>query len=657
LELLDLSKGILKKRLIILFITVIVIPLYLVIYNLIWVVYVSPEKTAKVGLTSEYSHLNKIDEFLLIAFLILIIFVSIFIYKNILVPLLKINKGVNAVKNGIYSERINMKNRDEIGEIACAFDSFAHDLEESNYKLELQNKELSDKNWELQEANFELEASYGQLQATIEQLNDAEQKYHSLVRNIPEVVCVVDNLGTISFINHICYEILGYEKSDLIGKNIVDLIVPKVSIRSVDDIISKLIDKSSLTLELPMKKKDGSVIITEANFTNYIYNGVNMGIQAIIRDITQKRKMEQDIIQSNSELCILNSVSKSLTSTLDLDELSKLIVKEINETLKFPACVLRLLDNDGINLNVKAFSGNFFKGVLNVDEFESIDINDDLIERMANNLEIIKITQIPDNMLISKINKDKQEIEKIKELLFVPLSLNNKKIGVLSIGSGHFIKSNDIIMITSIANNAVVAIDNAFLYESSKKYFIRTIDALIAAVEAKDKYTEGHSQRVSKYAVGIAQKIGLTKDQIEDIKIAGILHDIGKIGISDNILSKSGKLSIEEYEEIKQHPAISNKILYPVGFSDRALKAIAFHHERYDGLGYPFGLVGNDISMEAQIISVADAYDAMTSNRSYRMAMSCKDALYELEKNKHSQFNPIIVDYFIDLVYNTGLSA
>ena len=191
----------------------------------------------------------------------------------------------------------------------------------------------------------------------------------------------------------------------------------------------------------------------------------------------------------------------------------------------------------------------------------------------------------------------------------------------------------------------------------SRNSYVQTIDALIAAIEAKDQYTRGHSQRVSNLAVQIARKMGMSRQQAEELRIAGILHDIGKIGISDSILKKKGPLTKEEYDEIKKHPAISNKILYPIGLSDRILKAIAFHHERFDGRGYPFGLTSESLGLEPQIIAVADAFDAMTSSRPYREPLSLASAVQELENNKGTQFHPDIVDIMIQIQKETGFSA
>ncbi|MCX7709441.1 MAG: HD domain-containing protein, partial [Clostridia bacterium] len=592
----------------------------------------------------------KVESFFLLLLALGLLAAYFTINKYVLKPLQKMKNAAIEMKSGSGAFRLDVQGSCEVTEIACAFNDMAVNLENTYKKLAEQTTEIYDRNWELQEANNQLEASYGQLQAMIEQLNEAEQKYHSLVSNLPEIVCVIEETGTISFVNEMCIDILGFERSELVGKNIFSLINSRKARRfSFEEVLEKIEEKGAATLELPLVRKDGDTIITESKLTRYIVNGVQMGYQAIVRDITQKRMMEEEIVQNNRDLSLMNAVSKSLTSTLDMEDLLQLIVGKVTTEINFPASILRMIDRTGTYFEAKAISGSFFEGAEEAIDFETIETKDSIMKQVLNNNETIRITEIPGDWIVGRLNKQKDESERIKEVLLVPLSVKNKKFGVLSACSTSTIKPREAELISAIANYASVAIDNALMYETSRKYFIRTIDCLIAAVEAKDSYTEGHSQRVSKYAVQIATKLGLSKEQIEDIKIAGILHDIGKIGISDSILLKPSKLTEEEYEVVKQHPAISNKILYPVGFSDRTLKAIAFHHERYDGKGYPFGLSGEDITIEAQIISVADAYDAMTSNRSYRYSLGKEDAIKEILANRGTQFNAVVVDAFAEI--------
>lgn len=185
--------------------------------------------------------------------------------------------------------------------------------------------------------------------------------------------------------------------------------------------------------------------------------------------------------------------------------------------------------------------------------------------------------------------------------------------------------------------------------EKEIKMYDDIVTALVSSIEVKDKYTEGHAQRVRKYSCAIATTLELSKALVKDIATAALLHDIGKIGITSEILNKPGKLTDDEYDIIKLHPMYTKKILEKIsGFNNIANFAYS-HHENYDGTGYPEGLKDDEIPFESQIIQVADAYDAMTSDRAYRKALSSKEALKIIKKEMGRQFNPIIAKVAIEL--------
>jgi putative nucleotidyltransferase with HDIG domain len=184
-------------------------------------------------------------------------------------------------------------------------------------------------------------------------------------------------------------------------------------------------------------------------------------------------------------------------------------------------------------------------------------------------------------------------------------------------------------------------------------YFYRTVRTLVTILEARDPYTKGHSERVAKYAERIAMKLGLPQERIDSLKEIALLHDIGKFGIEENILNKKDKLSEDEWETIRKHPLIGDEILKPIFLNKELLTIVREHHERYDGTGYPYRLSGENINICAQILSVADAYDAMTSPRAYRPAMKREEAVAELKQNKGTQFNPKVVDAFIAMLEET----
>jgi hypothetical protein len=184
-------------------------------------------------------------------------------------------------------------------------------------------------------------------------------------------------------------------------------------------------------------------------------------------------------------------------------------------------------------------------------------------------------------------------------------------------------------------------------YAAEQKAYQATIAALVQAVETKDRYTRGHSERVAHAGVMIARVIGMREDRINALRYAGILHDVGKLGVPTKLLQKTGGLTEDEFAAIKLHPVRGLEMLSDIEFLDEAFKGILHHHERLDGQGYPMGLRGAQIPEFARVIAVADAFDSMTSTRSYRHARSIADAVRELERCKGSQFDPRMVDALV----------
>ncbi len=232
----------------------------------------------------------------------------------------------------------------------------------------------------------------------------------------------------------------------------------------------------------------------------------------------------------------------------------------------------------------------------------------------------------------------------------VPLGAPGKVKGVLSIGAGgdhNDISADDQVMIRNLAAQVSVAIENAALKEDMEKTYVETVAALAAAVEARDKYTKGHSRRVTELSVAVARAMGLTTEACRDLESAALLHDIGKIGIPDSILHNAGPLPPEGVRHVHDHPIGGENILKPVGSLARLCPIVRHHHEHYDGGGYPDGLKGERIPLAARILAVADSYDAMISDRSYKPARTHEDAIRELLRCKGTLFDPGCVDAFV----------
>ncbi len=251
----------------------------------------------------------------------------------------------------------------------------------------------------------------------------------------------------------------------------------------------------------------------------------------------------------------------------------------------------------------------------------------------------------------------------------VPSYFRDELLGILLLGrkiGGASFTGQELDFFVALASNMSMAIRNAQLFkelkcELDKKHqlFLRTTIALVAAIEAKDNYTHGHTTRVTNLSLEIARKLGQKNKKsfdgkfIERLQIASLLHDVGKIGVPERILNKRGDLTVGERNRIKEHPMIGVTILKPIKELEHSLAGIKYHHERPDGLGYPEGLKGEEIPFVASIISVADAFDAMTTNRPYRAALYKNDAVKEIKRLSNLQFDPRVTEAFVDL-YQEG---
>jgi putative nucleotidyltransferase with HDIG domain len=250
-----------------------------------------------------------------------------------------------------------------------------------------------------------------------------------------------------------------------------------------------------------------------------------------------------------------------------------------------------------------------------------------------------------------------QLIQERKPLLFtqgepgivIPVLIKNELLGVLSVWEkeDHLpFTEDEILLLLTLCRKAALSIENQCLYESLYQSLLETLKALVTTLEARDPYTRAHSQRVSHYATALAAKMGCGQEEQDIVKVAGYLHDIGKVGICDAILLKAGPLTPVEYEIVKTHPVIGEQIVQNLGYFTREKSIIRHHHKWWDGRGYPDGLKEHHIPFLTRILTVADAFDAMTSNRPYRRARSCKQALEELEGWAGIQFDTEVVVAF-----------
>jgi len=344
------------------------------------------------------------------------------------------------------------------------------------------------------------------------------------------------------------------------------------------------------------------------------------------------------------ELTALNKLAFSLGTNINLTTILNQAVKQVMAVTEADSGSIMLLDEADKILTIKAAHGLEEEIMLKT----QVEIGEGIAGWVALNQEPLILIDDTDPRFKSELKR-----REIISAISVPLISKDKVIGVLNVSrnkSTDLFTKDNLNVAMSFAGQLAIAILNMQLYKDLENTFLGTISALAAAVDAKDPYTYGHSNDVTKYAIAIAEQMSLSEVEIDTIRIAATLHDIGKIGIDGSILNKPGKLNIEERKVINRHPAIAVNILESLDFLKNAVPLILFHHERYDGNGYPSGIAGDAIPLGARIIAVADSFNAMVSERPYRKAMSFEAAIKELKDNADMQFDSNVVNAFLGVL-------
>jgi len=346
-----------------------------------------------------------------------------------------------------------------------------------------------------------------------------------------------------------------------------------------------------------------------------------------------------------AELNALNKLALSLGSTLNLNEILEQVIDDALRITGAESGSIMLLDETQKTLTIMCARGISPR----ISNRTSSGLGEGLAGWVAQRAKPVNVSYKLKDEYVQAILKS----ENIVAALAVPLKVKEKVIGVLNVirrKKKEEFTEEDLNLVTSFAAQAAEAIENARLHKKSEDQFMETINSLSKAVDAKDHYTYGHSGAVTKHAIEVAKEMRLSWEEIRNIEIAARLHDIGKIGIPESILNKAGQLSEDERKIINEHPKMAIRILKTAESLREIKPLIHFHHERYDGSGYPAGLTGKGIPLGARIIAVADAFDAMRTKRPYRKVLSLEEAVNELQDKAGTQFDPEVVKVFLKVL-------
>jgi putative nucleotidyltransferase with HDIG domain len=361
----------------------------------------------------------------------------------------------------------------------------------------------------------------------------------------------------------------------------------------------------------------------------------------IVQRGLEKQRLAAENLRLREALS-LYKVSEAIAASLSLDE--------VIATLSY--CALHEVHADVAATWLDDGSGGYFERKVDrgpgVGESELVGRFDPaiLVKRLAGGEPVVEHGARAAELLLERPDKP------VSSVAVVPLRTRGRLLGwlsVMSLTEGKRFLEGQRKLLSIVVSRAAAAIDNARLYEDLQATFQQTISSLARTIDKMDRYTAGHSERVAKYAASLARWLGLPEQKMEIVRQAALMHDIGKVGCVMN-LNKPGKLTQDEYEIFKRHPAYGREILDPIKFLEPVIPGVHLHHERWDGRGYPIGLRGNEIPLIARIISVADTYDAMTSDRAYRRALPHEVTLNEITRCSGTQFDPDVSGTFTERI-------
>lgn len=356
-------------------------------------------------------------------------------------------------------------------------------------------------------------------------------------------------------------------------------------------------------------------------------------LKITLRRAEEKIRLERENIKLK-EMMSFYRISEAMGSTLDLNGILAMILD--SSMKEFEADLSSLYSVEGTKVKLEQKAGR-----------EAFDpsIDAQINEHCADVCRETIRTKSP--MIFNDPDAEYSPGEYgIKSSICQPLLARGEALGALIVvrsKNPHPFSQGQLTGLGLMAAKAAAAVESSRLYKNLKESYISTVQALANAIEARDRYTRGHTERVYRLSKILAEELGWTETELGDLKMGGILHDIGKIGVPDSILNKPGPLTGDEIEIMKSHPEKGARMIESIPFLSPALPYIKYHHERYDGSGYPYGLKGDEIPLPGRLLAVVDTIDAVTSDRPYRKGRSLQEAIEEIKKNSGKQFHPEIV--------------
>jgi HD-GYP domain-containing protein (c-di-GMP phosphodiesterase class II) len=380
---------------------------------------------------------------------------------------------------------------------------------------------------------------------------------------------------------------------------------------------------------------------TDLDHLSTIVDWMLEDLRQTAEDSVAINQFSEQLVHGYEQISLLYRLGRSMSYLTDPGQFLEMTTGLLHATLDYQWLTVKLAPVHVQELGIR--SGTVLVGTLPCPQAKFDELTSDLIEQMSKDQWTVVL------------NERRSELAALVGSLVVadPITCGGRVAGVIAAGNktgpDRDVSSVDTQLLAAVADYLGAYLHNVALFNEQRSMFFGTIHALTAAIDAKDRYTRGHSERVAAMASRLALASGMTEEHAERVRIAGLVHDVGKIGVPEAVLQKPGRLTEAEFEQIKQHPTIGHKILEDIEALDDVLPGVLYHHERWDGRGYPEGLDGHGIPLLGRLLGVADAFDAMSSDRSYRPALPREKVLGEIRANAGSQFDPDLAEVFLTL--------
>ncbi len=531
----------------------------------------------------------------------------------------------------------------DLSEIYQLFKQLDQHIRQNIRAIYVMNDNMREANEILEQKNKEFQESLVSLQKINEDLKASERIYQNLIDNIDEVIWVSDLEGQVIYANDKLTKWLNMTSGEVMRLTLKDFVEDLSHANEFEGIgffTSRDFSDLDFCLSHKNAKKDMDLLV---HTTVIYFKGEAVSVQFIGRDVTEEKRLYRQYYQKNREMMIMNDISRSLTTKDDLGSILQHITDRISNLLDVSGVSIRMIDSEGF-LALKAVSGTL-QGNLYPEKISAIDT------QMAQALSQEKMISI---LSVADLNQKDDLLQKIidsqKAVYYFPLYNRDMRFGVLTVISERPLEADRLVLLKSLSENASTAIEKASLFEKLRFNYLKTIEALSNALEEKVFNYKNHTKRVAEFSKLIAERFYLSQRDLDDIYISGLLHDIGKLGIADDLLRHEDDLSEEDMKEMLKHVEIGQKILEPIGLNPQILEGIYLHHKNFDLSGHPPQIALDKLPLFARIIGVADAFDTMLIHARTQADWKLDMVYNQLELDRDTLYCPEVLGALRELI-------